>query len=99
MKQARVSELKNQLSQYLDCVRHGETVLVFDRNTPIAQIVPLSREPEREGSSEARLKRLEQQGVLRRGTGRLPKSFTRRKLPRFRGSVLKDLLREREESW
>ena len=41
MKRAMVSELKSHLSAYLASVRSGESVLVCDRQTPIAQLVPL----------------------------------------------------------
>jgi prevent-host-death family protein len=40
MKRAKVSELKARLSSYLTEVRGGATVLVCDRNTPIARLVP-----------------------------------------------------------
>ena len=35
-----VSELKARLSEYLASVRAGEVVVVCDRNTPIARLVP-----------------------------------------------------------
>lgn len=35
-----MSELKARLSAYLAAVRGGETVIVCDRSTPIAQLVP-----------------------------------------------------------
>ncbi len=38
----RVAELKARLSAYLRKVRAGETITVFDRDTPIARLVPLS---------------------------------------------------------
>ena len=41
MKRAKVSELKAKLSAYLRSVRNGETVLVMDRTTPIAKLVPI----------------------------------------------------------
>jgi len=41
MKQVRISELKAKLSEYLRAVRRGETIAVFDRETPVAQIVPV----------------------------------------------------------
>ena len=41
MKRAMVSELKAHLSAFLAEVRRGETVLVCDRNTPIARLVPI----------------------------------------------------------
>ena len=40
MKQVMVSELKARLSSFLAFVRGGETVLVLDRRTPVARIVP-----------------------------------------------------------
>lgn len=40
MKRVRIAELKNRLSGYLRDVRRGESVLVLDRETPIARIDP-----------------------------------------------------------
>jgi prevent-host-death family protein len=40
MKRARVAELKAHLSKYLVRVRRGDTVIVCDRHTPIARLVP-----------------------------------------------------------
>ncbi len=42
MKQATVSGLKARLSAYLAEVRNGETVVVCDRKTPIARLLPLN---------------------------------------------------------
>jgi antitoxin (DNA-binding transcriptional repressor) of toxin-antitoxin stability system len=39
---ARISELKARLSSYLDAVRRGATVVVFDHKTAIAKISPLT---------------------------------------------------------
>ena len=41
MKQVRIAELKARLSEYLRAVRMGETIAVLDRETPVAQIVPV----------------------------------------------------------
>ena len=41
MEQVRIEELKSHLSEYLRAVRGGETIAVLDRETPIAQIVPI----------------------------------------------------------
>ena len=38
MEHATISELKNQLSAYLKKVVAGSSVLIFDRNRPIAKI-------------------------------------------------------------
>jgi prevent-host-death family protein len=41
MKQVRIAEIKARLSEYLRAVRAGETIVVLDRDTPVAQIVPI----------------------------------------------------------
>jgi prevent-host-death family protein len=41
MKQVHIAELKSRLSEYLRAVRGGEIISVLDRETPVAQIVPM----------------------------------------------------------
>ena len=41
VRQVRIAELKSRLSEYLRAVRRGETIAVLDRETPVAQIVPV----------------------------------------------------------
>lgn len=60
---ANISKTKNELSRYLDAVRGGETVVILDRNRPIAQIQPLSSET---GAVSARLSELEAGGLVTR---------------------------------
>jgi antitoxin (DNA-binding transcriptional repressor) of toxin-antitoxin stability system len=45
MKNARISELRDKLSEYLVRVRNGETIIVYDRDTPIARIEPIAAAP------------------------------------------------------
>ena len=40
MKQVRIAELKSHLSEYLRAVRHGETISILYRETPVAQLIP-----------------------------------------------------------
>jgi prevent-host-death family protein len=40
MRTANIGTLKNQLSAYLKFVRNGEEVIVYDRNVPVARILP-----------------------------------------------------------
>jgi len=56
-----ISQLKNSLSAYLKRVRAGETVMILDRQEPIAMLERIR--PDRQ--PDARLKRLEQAGVVR----------------------------------
>ena len=65
MKTATISETKNGLSALLDRVRHGESILITDRNRPIARLEPVVSAGDA-GPDEGRLARLERAGVIRR---------------------------------
>ncbi len=41
MKNAKISEIRDHLSEYLRTVRKGETVIVYDRDTPVARLEPV----------------------------------------------------------
>jgi antitoxin (DNA-binding transcriptional repressor) of toxin-antitoxin stability system len=41
MRQVRIAELKSRLSEFLRAAQGGESIAVLDRNTAIAQIVPI----------------------------------------------------------
>jgi prevent-host-death family protein len=71
MTKANIAELKNRLSHYLSKVKRGETVLVLERTTPVARIVPVAAPAQMNSpETEAWLKRLEARGVLRLGERR-----------------------------
>jgi len=91
-----VTEAKNNLSKLLKKVRHGQSVLILDRNIPVARLEPLP--PGSRESDEARIAELERQGLLKRGTGKLPKDFWTRPRPKLKGSLVKAVLDERNES-
>lgn len=93
MEKASVSDLKNRLSEYLQKVRAGETVLVLDRNRPVARI-------ERVGPDspyDDRAKRLERAGIVRRGARRMPLAMLREPAPDAGRSVVQALIDERAE--
>lgn len=96
MKTATVSKLKASLSEYLRQVKAGEEVLVTERGKPIAKLTPavnLQSFPEH-------LVEMEKQGLIRLGSGKLPKDFWERPRPRDpKWLVRKAVLREREEGW
>jgi prevent-host-death family protein len=96
MKEAKISELKNQLSRYLAFVRRGEVVRILDRNVPVAQIVPIDRPLAAPAGSEA-LAGLERKGLIRRGSGRIPRSLLERDPPGRPSGVLAALLDERKK--
>ena len=95
MKRATVAHVKNNLSRYLAYVRRGGRVLIFNRDTAVAELVPA--EPvgtHADEQVEEHLRHLEREGILRRGTGRVADELCRP--PRGRRSgVLDALLEER----
>lgn len=101
MKKAKIAELRNGLSRYLDHVRAGGSVIVYDRDKPIAEIVPLtrSRPKSKKDLDEARLARLEAKGAIIRPTldfAEWLKTHKPIKIPGGPAGVLQALLEERE---
>lgn len=89
-----MTKLKASLSAYLRRVKAGEEVLVTERGRVIAKLSPA----ERPSRIPAYLLEMERQGLVKLGTGKLPKNFW--KLPRPkdpRGLVLKGFLEDRAE--
>lgn len=65
MKLASISQTKNQLSALIEQVRHGETVVITDRDRPVAKLMPIAaEEPE---AASGGLVLLERKGIIRRG--------------------------------
>jgi prevent-host-death family protein len=95
MSVVKVSDLKNRLSHYLRLVRHGESVLVTDRDQVIARIEPAG-DAAAMGTDDAHwLDDLERRGVVRRGMGKLPPGWLARR-PKVKADIVKALLEERE---
>jgi prevent-host-death family protein len=99
MKKAGIAALKNNLSRYLDQVKSGETILVMDRNQPVAQIVPLPSAARGVVSDDDRLSRLERKGLIRRAVPGHNKWLAKHRPVKVKGSVLQDLLDERGSGW
>ncbi|HEV8712204.1 MAG TPA: type II toxin-antitoxin system Phd/YefM family antitoxin [Candidatus Binatia bacterium] len=96
MKEAKISELKNQLSRYLDLVRsRGEVVCILDRDVPVAQIVPITAETLGRSSGTEVLIALERKGLIRRGTGILDREILDTDPPGKPCGVLQALIEER----
>ena len=98
MKVANISTIKNQLSKFLNYVRQGETVRIFDRNVAIAELVPIQR-AKSYLTDEEHLRSLEVRGIIRRGTGKIPKELLEfpKGSVRAGGSLLEALLEERRQ--
>jgi len=94
MKTVTVSKLKASLSEYLRLVKAGDEVLVTERGRPIAKLTPAA------GPKTLSALKMERQGLLKLGSGKLPKGFWNLARPKDpRGLVRKAVLREREEGW
>jgi prevent-host-death family protein len=95
MKTATISQAKDHLSQLIARVKRGETVLILERDRPVARLVPIDAACSDE---EERLTELERRGVLRRAAVRpLQKLPPPIRLPEGL-SVLEALLQEREQA-
>ena len=96
VKIATISQAKNQFSALIDRVRQGETILILDRDRPVARIEPVVSEGGTD--PEGRLSRLERAGVLRRARGALVAKILKEAPPgpKKGGDILKVLLEERE---
>jgi prevent-host-death family protein len=58
MSGVRIADLEARLSEYLRSVRKGETVTVFDGDTPVARIVPYTARPLEVRKAKRRLRDL-----------------------------------------
>ncbi len=98
MKRASTTEAKNRLSALLDKVRHGESVLITDRNRAVARLEPVSDDDHLDPTG--RLAHLERIGIVRRGSGKPSKLILEKSPPKAEkgASVLRALLAERDEA-
>ena len=96
MKEAKISEVKNQLSRYLALVRRGEVVRILDRDVPVAQLVPIVHAaPGRAAGPEALLD-MERKGLVRRGSGQVDREILDADPPGKPSGVLAALLEDRD---
>lgn len=95
MKEAQISEVKNQLSRYLALVRKGEVVRILDRKRPVAQIVPITHASGDQPVGTEALAEMERKGLIRRGTGRIDREILESDPPGKNTGALDVLLDER----
>ena len=93
MEKATISEIKSRLSAYLKKVKAGQSILILDRDQPIARL----ERAEPATHPDDRLVRLERAGLLRRAARPVSMSKLRGSAPRSRRSVVEALLEERRE--
>ena len=97
MRTVNIAELKNKLSAYITYAKAGETIVIRDRNTPVAQLVPFVAD---DGLSEEE-RQLVADGILR--PGRRPRDLSRLwSMPEAKvegNAGTQAILDEREEGW
>jgi len=94
MKSTSIAELKARLTAYLRQVKAGHEVLITERGTPVAKLVPLQGEEGR----KSRRTGLAAAGLLRLGEGKAPKFLLSPPRGKLAGKgVLQALLEERDE--
>jgi antitoxin (DNA-binding transcriptional repressor) of toxin-antitoxin stability system len=94
VEKATISELKNRLSAYLKKVRAGHSVLILDRDQPVAKLEAVG------GGTphDDKLARLERAGLIRRATSRsLPEALLAA-APAASRSVTEALIAERRDA-
>ena len=62
MKTASVTEAKNRLSELLDQVKMGNSIVITEHNRPVARIGPI---PDSEAWNDAKLVAMARQGLIR----------------------------------
>ena len=93
MKMVTVSKLKASLSEYLRQVKAGEEVLVTERGRPVAKLTPAVGAD----TLPEHLVEMEKQGLIKRGSGKLPKGFWDLPRPKDpKGLVVRAVLQERK---
>ena len=96
MKVANLSEVKDQLSKYVEMARRGARIQILVRGVPAAELVAPSGG---DGGSDGEwpVEELGRRGVVRRGTGKLPPEIRRAGPKPKRGTLSKAVLDERRE--
>jgi antitoxin (DNA-binding transcriptional repressor) of toxin-antitoxin stability system len=93
MEKATISQIKERLSAYLAKVRAGQSILILDRDRPVARLERVGDET----PIDDRLARLERTGVLRRAPRPLSLKRLRAPVSRTKAGLLQALLDERRE--
>lgn len=92
-REVRIAEFKSRLSEYLRAVRRGQEIVVKDRETPIARVVPYEARPNRLVTIPPTKSLKEAERALR--SARRPKNLK----PGDVAAALREERRERSDDW
>mgnify|MGYP000895683012 CR=1 FL=1 len=90
MKSVNVAQLKDGLSGYLKLVRAGEEILIRDRQTPIARLMPLAGD----AGIDEEMKALAAKGKMRLPTKPIDPSIFPKNAPKISTAVIIQALRQ-----
>jgi len=76
MKVAKLTDVKNELSRYVDQVRRGGRVRILVQGVAAADLVPVQLDT-KGNNGNAMLDDLERRGMIQRGRGTFPKELLR----------------------
>jgi len=97
IKKASITDTKNNLSRLLDEVKSGTTILILDRNKPVARLEPVAADSD---TNSDRIARLVRQGLVSTPRHTLDlEEFLTWKRPRLPGGVnaVQFLIEDRED--
>jgi len=97
MKKANITETRNNLSRLLEEVKSGTTILILDRNKPVARLEPVADDVD---TNSDRLPRLVRQGLVSAAESSLDlREFLAWKRPRLPAGTdaVRILAEERDE--
>ena len=96
MKSVDVADLPQQIDEYLEAVKNGESIEIVAGTRKVALLVPAEEtEVPAAETEEEYFERLVREGKIERGTGKLPDDFLTRPLIDLGGSVVEQLLEDR----
>lgn len=90
---AKITDVKNNLSKYLENVKKGEVVIIYERKFPIAEIIPITKSNH---SVNHYIDELERDGIIKKGSGKKIKELTLQSVNGKEHGVLAALLQERQ---
>lgn len=97
-----VDDLKDKLSECVARVKAGEEVTITEHGKVVAHVIPTRRsggDDQTTRDRQAELEEMARQGLIKLGTGKLPKEFFDGPFPSVPGNVaVEAILKDREEA-
>ena len=91
MQRVGTREFKNRMGRYMRAVRSGQTLMITARGRVVAHVTPPVQDDSSSLSLDERLRKLEEQGLIRLGTG---SSLPKLKPLKSRGKLASEIIIE-----